>query len=145
MFYFAYGSNMSVAQMAHRAPGARPVGTGCLDGHRLFFTADGYAAIRPQRGHRVHGVVWQVTARDIAVLDRYEGVGEGWYRRCRVAVRHGGRTRACLVYVGADVVEGGRPIRRYFAEGVMAPALAWSLPSRYIASLARFARGGFRG
>lgn len=145
MLYFAYGSNMSVAQMARRAPAARPLGTGCLAGHRLFFTTDGYAAIRRQAGHRVRGVVWQVSARDIAMLDRYEGVGEGWYRRRTVAVRSGGRVRPCLVYVGADVAEGGRPIRRYFAEGVMAPALAWGLPSRYIATLARFARNGFRG
>lgn len=145
MFYFAYGSNMSLSQMAVRAPDARPLGTGCLDGHRLFFTGDGYAAIRPQPGHRLHGVVWQVTARDIAVLDRYEGVGEGWYVRRTVRVRSPGLSRACLVYLGADVTEGGRPIRRYFAEGIMAPALAWGLPSRYIASLARFARAGFRG
>ncbi len=145
MLYFAYGSNMNVPQMARRAPRAAPLGIGRLADHRLFFTSDGYAAIRRRRGHAVHGVVWRIAARDVAVLDRYEGVDEGWYVKRTVRVRLAARSVLCLVYDGGTVLEGSRPRRRYFNEAVRASALAWNLPSRYIAGLDRFARQGFRG
>jgi cation transport regulator ChaC len=145
MLYFAYGSNMNVPQMGRRAPKAVPVGIGHLADHRLFFTCDGYAAIRRRRGHVVHGVVWRIAARDVAVLDRYEGVEEGWYVKRTVRVRLATRSVPCLVYDGGTVLEGCRPRRRYFNEAVRASALAWNLPGRYIAGLDRFARQGFRG
>ncbi|WP_439575307.1 gamma-glutamylcyclotransferase family protein [Phreatobacter sp.] len=145
MLYFAYGSNMNVAQMARRAPHARPLGIGRLDHHRLFFTCDGYAAVRFRRGASVYGVVWRIEARDVAALDRYEGVAEGWYVKRMVPVRIAGRSALCLVYDGGTVLEGRRPRRTYFNEAVVGSALAWSLPDRYIAGLGRFARHGFRG
>lgn len=145
MLYFAYGSNMSLPQMAVRAPAARPLATARLEGYRPFVMRAGYIAIRPRAGDCVFGVLWDVSVRDLAVLDRYEGLDEGWYVRRTVAVRSGGLSRACLTYVGTDAAEGRRPIRDHFTEGVMAPALAWGLPSRYIATLARLARHGFRG
>lgn len=145
MLYFAYGSNMSLPEMALRAPGAVPLGIGRLADHRLFVTADGYVAIRRRRRHVVHGVVWQIGARDVAALDRYEGVGEGWYVRRTLPVRLAGRSAVCLVYGGGRVAEGVRPRRRYFIEAVRASALAWNLPSRYIADLDRLGGRGFRG
>ena len=97
MLYFAYGSNMHVPQMARRAPKAQPVGIGRLDDHRIFFTSDGYAAVRDRRGAHVWGVVWRIAARDVAVLDRYEGVDEGWYVKRVVPVRMATGTVSCLV------------------------------------------------
>lgn len=145
MLYFAYGSNMSEPQMALRAPGARPLGIGRLDGHRLFFTCDGYAAIGRRPGSSVYGVVWRIGPRDVAVLDRYEGVDEGWYVKRTVRVRLNTGSVRCLVYDGGHVPEGLRPRRRYFHEAVRGAALAWNLPLRYIAGLDRFSRQGFRG
>lgn len=145
MLYFAYGSNMHAPQMARRAPRARPLGIGRLDHHRIFFTSDGYAAVRDRRGTSVYGVVWRIEARDVAALDRFEGVDEGWYVKRIVPIRMAGATVSCLVYHGGDVSEGLRPRRRYFHEAVVGSALAWNLPARYIDGFSRFARHGFRG
>ncbi len=41
--YFAYGSNLSEAQMRARCPGARPAGRAALHGYRLAFA--GYSAL----------------------------------------------------------------------------------------------------
>ena len=35
--YGAYGSNMSLDQMAHRCPNAKVVGTGSLENYKLTF------------------------------------------------------------------------------------------------------------
>ena len=48
--HFAYGSNMSRAQMRPRCGAAREIGTGVLEGYRFIITADGYASVLPARG-----------------------------------------------------------------------------------------------
>ncbi len=74
MFCFAYGTNMSQPDMARRAPGARALGLGRLDRHRLVVTAAGYLAVKAAPASTVHGVVWRLTPRDLARLDAYEGL-----------------------------------------------------------------------
>ena len=69
--YFAYGSNMNGARMRARVPTARHVGTATLYGWRLAERL--YADIELRRGARVRGVVYAMDARDLLVLDRYEG------------------------------------------------------------------------
>jgi len=69
--YFAYGSNMNGARMLARVPTARHVGTATLYGWRLAERL--YADIERWRSARVRGVVYAMDARDLLVLDRYEG------------------------------------------------------------------------
>mgnify|MGYP000582819855 CR=1 FL=1 len=64
-YYFAYGSNMNLDQMAYRCPAAFVVENVKLDGYRLTFCGrgkgSGVATILPEEGSRVEGVLWKLT------------------------------------------------------------------------------------
>src|SRR4051812_31122785 len=87
MWYFAYGSNLSTAQMTARTgwPGTERPLRARLPGYRVAFDAggDGQAfanVVRP--GDGVLGVLYRLDPRALALLDGYE---EG-YERVRVEV-----------------------------------------------------------
>ena len=138
--YFAYGSNMSRTGMAARCPDARALGVAVLDGWRFIIGADGYASIVPSSGGRVRGVLWRLTASDLAALNAYESLDSGLYRHRRLTVRHGGGARTALVYIARGHAEG-RP-RPGYLEGVLAAARAWNLADDYIERLRRWASSG---
>ncbi len=145
MFYFAYGTNMSRADMAQRAPGARAAGIGRLAGHRLVVTEAGYLTLCRAPAGVVHGVLWRLTPRDLARLDAYEGVGRGGYRRAAKQVVTAGGARVAIVDHGGRTGAGARLLRRPFEEAVLASAISWRLPATALAGLRRLARNGFRG
>ena len=70
-FYIAYGSNLSVQQMAHRTPDAEIVGTAMLKGWRLLFRQ--YATIKRCANFKTPVLVWKISKQDEKNLDRYEG------------------------------------------------------------------------
>ena len=76
--YIAYGSNLSVEQMAYRCPGAKIAGIGELEDWRLAFGR--HATIEPCRGSRVPVVVWMIDDKDERSLDRYEGCPKYYYK-----------------------------------------------------------------
>ena len=79
MRYFAYGSNLNVAQMAQRCPGAKLLGRIKLPGWKLVFR--GVADAIQEPGAFCYGGVWRITPEDEAALDTYEGVRHGLYRK----------------------------------------------------------------
>lgn len=84
MKYIAYGSNMSIEQMAFRCPDAYVVGIGYLEGWRLEFYL--HATVEPvKRDGRVPVVVWEISDNDEKNLDRYEGV-PSYYTKDRATV-----------------------------------------------------------
>lgn len=76
-YYFAYGSNMNLGQMAYRCPAAEVVGNVSVEGYRLAFcgrpSGNGVATILPEEGSRVEGVLWKITPECERSLDYYEG------------------------------------------------------------------------
>ena len=60
--YIAYGSNLSVEQMARRCPTATIVGTAILDGWRLLF--NGPASIERKEGYQVPVLIWDIKPND---------------------------------------------------------------------------------
>ena len=70
--YFAYGSNLNIAQMDNRCPLAQLVSRAVLEGYELAFRC-GVLTILPKEGGRVEGLLWRVNAWDELTLDRYEG------------------------------------------------------------------------
>jgi len=96
--YFAFGSNLSRRQFAARCPGSRPVSRATLRGWRLAFRGHGHADIVRQKGGAVQGALYEVAERDLAALDRYEGVPH-YYHRIKVRVRDdSGRLVWALAY-----------------------------------------------
>lgn len=89
--YFSFGSNMDLAQMGSRCPGAKVLDVGVLYAHRLVFRGPsrkrggGVASVDAAVGGLVRGLLWRVSDRDLAALDRFEGAPE-WYVRAAVAV-----------------------------------------------------------
>lgn len=135
-YYFAYGSNMLPAQMARRCPGAQAIGAAELPGWRFHANTRGSASILPQSGAVVHGVLWRCTPDHFHMLDRYEGVHWGNYRR-RIVYVHlsdGGVSIAAAVYAGTRTYDGRARVG-YMLTAVLPGAQAFSLPEPYIEEL----------
>lgn len=100
--YIAYGSNLNVGQMAHRCPDAEVVGIGVIPNFRLTFKALGvsaFATIEPYSGESVPVAVWQISGRDEAALDRYEGYPTHYTREYMDILMDDGESINALVYV----------------------------------------------
>ena len=71
--YFAYGSNMDIAQMKRRCPQAIPLTKATLYNAKLVFKK--YADVENERKRRsfVQGALYSITKKDMDALDRYEG------------------------------------------------------------------------
>ena len=79
MYYFAYASNLSRAQMATVVPGARVCFSATLPNHRLVFGGysrawrGGTASLQVSDGNRVMGGIYEITEQELARLDKHEG------------------------------------------------------------------------
>ena len=99
MKYIAYGSNMVEAQMAHRCPGAKLIGTGYLPNHRLEFYL--HATVERTRAHdaNVPVAVWEISEEDERSLDRYEGFPTYYTKHRRRVVMDDGTELWGMVYI----------------------------------------------
>lgn len=107
-FYFAYGSNMWVAQMNSRCPENTIIGHGILNGYRWLINTHGYATLAAAENEVVHGIVYTLSATDEQNLDDYEEVSSGLYEKCYCTVLVAAREVSCLVYID-PVTSEGRP------------------------------------
>ena len=108
--YFAYGSNLSLAQMAKRCPASYYVGRAVLPDYRWQINQRGYANVVACPGSSVHGLVFQLgnDGDDEAHLDRSEGV------------RIGAKTKANLRVVLYTAPDGLQlKTRRVVQEGLL--------------------------
>jgi hypothetical protein len=136
--YFAYGANMDVEAMARRCPRSRPLGLARLMRHRLAIMREGWlTATRDPRG-RVHGVLWDLALADVSALDRFEGVGEGLYKKTAQPVVAVGGPKRALVYFGRN--DGPGRADAAYIRAVIVAARGWRLPAEALAALEGFAR-----
>ena len=131
MFYFAFGSNMSPRQTPRRCPGARPVGAARLEGWRLVLPVNSGATIESDPNAITHGVVWRFQPHHAGIMDRWENVAGGVYRRKWVTVElaeHGPLT--ALTYISNRRYPGqGRP--SYINSAMLFGAHHFGLPDYY--------------
>ena len=80
MLYFAYGSNMSLTQMAGRCPSSTFEGKGRLVGYRWQINERGVGNIIQSSDDYVEGIVYRIDQDNRRQLDRNEGVGRGYYK-----------------------------------------------------------------
>ena len=149
--YFAYGSNMSSAQMAERCPGASSLGAARLDGFALSFDRwsdrrGGYVAdVLPSPGGSVWGVLWRVTSEHLVMLDRHEGVAAGAYRREFVRVQSASGHIDAVAYRVCEPALPGSPPAAYLAL-ILEGAKEHGLPAAYVAGIQAVASfGGIEG
>jgi hypothetical protein len=141
--YFAYGANMSPAAMQQRCPGARALGPAVLEGYRFFVGLAGWGSVAPRPGDSVHGVLWALTPRCMAVLHAYELLHKGLYRVRYLPVRVGTRRVPAMVYL-LRRRESGRPKPGYI-EMIAAAARDWQFPESYICSVERWLTSRWAG
>lgn len=131
--YFAYGSNMDRVHMAKLCAQAEALGPARIDNFRFFIAHGGYGSIARKRGSAVHGVLWRISARDLAALDAYEEIGDGLYQHAILPVHFGEKLLRGLAYVANDA-RPARP-RAAYRDLVLAAARDWKLPDEYLAAL----------
>ena len=141
--YFAYGSNMDVKAMAERCPRSKPLGLARLARHRFFIMDSGWASVCADPRRDVHGLLWDLALSDVRVLDKYEDIHSGLYRKIMQPVlRGGGASARALVYVGGSLKSGlAQP---GYMEQVIAAARDCSLPEPYLRELQTYVQAPTR-
>lgn len=137
--YAAYGSNLDPGQMHARCPHSPVQGPGWLVGWRLTFGGEdlgwegALATLVEDPESSVFVLLYDVTEPDEKVLDGWEAVDTGVYRKVRLRVSTLDGEEVAWTYV-LNGYEGGLPGARYL--GVMADAAeAAGAPDDYVAEL----------
>ena len=145
LWYFAYGSNMQAATFrgrrgitwtraqAGRAPGWRLV----LDKPPLVPGHESFATMIPAADAETFGVLYAITADDMAHIDLTEGVLIGNYRRIEIAVeplQSADKPVRAFTLVSDEHAPELRPSARYMAL-LVEGAEEHSLPAAWIAYL----------
>ena len=134
--YFAYGSNLDPDQMEWRCPESVELGRAVLHGWSWHIGGRGYASVSPDRDGSVWGGLWNVSDTDLAVLDRYEGVAGGLYRREIVTVSAEGQNIDALIYIENEN-DRGVPSGEYLGR-ILVGAEHFGLPRAWIDGLANW-------
>ena len=119
VYYFAYGSNLSKTQMKERCPGAKALFAATLPNYKLVFVAwsrerkSATATIRPFRGERVNGGVYELTETDARVLDRFEGVPATCTRVNVTVFDDSHRPIEAFTYIKTGQEAEGKPSEEY--------------------------------
>jgi gamma-glutamylcyclotransferase len=128
--YFAYGSNMWAEQMQCRCPDHCRVGKGTLEGYRWIISSRGYANVVKSASDEVFGVIYEISGVDEELLDRYEGVATGSYRKELLSVEVGDSSRDCLVYI--DPIEDEGVPKAEYVERINMGIEDAELPPEYV-------------
>jgi len=118
MYYFAYGSNLNKKQMQERCPGSKPVFIATLPNYKLVFVGwsrqwrGGVISIKPFRGERVRGAIYEVSEQCLQRLDGYEA----GYNRFKVTVfDEDSEPIEAITYIKAGQIEETQPSKEYLA------------------------------
>ena len=121
MYYFAYGSNLNKKQMLERCPDSKPRFVTTLRNYRLVFVGwsrqwrGGITSIKPFRGERVLGALYELSDRDLRRLDSYEGY-PGSYNRLKVTVfDEDGEPVEAITYIKSQQSEETQPSKDYLS------------------------------
>lgn len=141
LLYFSYGSNMSTPRINKRIDSATVVATAQLYQHSLQFhkkSVDGSAKCDIMHTMNpddiVHGVVFEILASEKHVLDRYEGLGNGYNeKQVSIILPYGESVRATTYY--ATHIDASLRPYRWYKEHVLRGAREHALPAEYITAI----------
>jgi cation transport regulator ChaC len=147
VWYFAYGSNLSIDRKQLRTGQIRQSQRAVLPNYRLAFNKqarDGgvYANLVQYEGAKVWGVIYLCSPNAIEELDRREGVMGGDYVRVPMTVNLDDGTKcSAQTYVAGNefIVAEGTPTDEYLGY-ILTGATEHGLPKEYINSLRRIAK-----
>jgi hypothetical protein len=111
IFYWAYGSNLSIEQMKKRCPKAIKYGPMTVKDCALVFRF--HADVTICEGASTPGGLWQITTECEQALDVFEGVASRRYMKKYFRIRIKDKYYTCLFY------------QMRTKEGVMAPSVPY--------------------
>ncbi len=121
VYYFAYASNLNKKRMKEHCPQARPASIVSLHHYKLAFSGwsrkwrGGVATIRPFRGEKVLGAIYELSEADMRRLDKYEDC-PATCSRINVGVNDDfGELIEAVTYVGVGRAEETKPSQEYLA------------------------------
>jgi gamma-glutamylcyclotransferase len=116
VYYFAYASNLSKKQMQARCPDSLAKFPATLPNYKLVFTGwsrewrGSVATIKPFRGEKVRGAIYEVGEACLRQLDRHEA----GYARFNVNVfDEDNQPHAAVTYIKSGQLEESMPSREY--------------------------------
>lgn len=121
MYYFAYASNLNRKQMAELAPKSKSKFIATLPNFKLTFTSEssrgrgGVASIRPQKGDKVLGAVYEISENDLKRLDRYEGYPIVYDRRKVIVFTETNEPVEAVTYIKNEQSQEVPPSPEYLA------------------------------
>jgi cation transport regulator ChaC len=145
-WYFAYGSNMSRAQMLSRAGEIFEERRARLETFDLVFNkkargGSATANIQPAPGKAVEGVLYKIAESAFRNLDRFEGAPVH-YRRTEVNVVDGnGAKTAAQVFIATKVEKTGLRPATHYLQAILDGAGEHQLPAEYIERIKAAAQG----
>lgn len=109
MYYFAYGSNMSLKRMIDRGLNPKNQEVAFLDNYKFLINKKsykdpniGYANVKPSNGDVVEGVLYEISNSDIKLLDKYEGFPKHYNKETLYLRRYNGYFVESVVYIAND-------------------------------------------
>ena len=148
---FTFDELMNPDRIGGLCPEPRFVTTARYLSRRFTINSDGVATARPQRGHVLHGVVWEVSEVGVAALDIALGV-PGLYDRFGAFAHSEAALVTTEFYATRDMRSVGIAQPNYlnvildatrhwgFPESYLDEIAAWSQPDRRTATSVRGAR-----
>ena len=137
--YFAYGSNLCLPRLANRVPGVQTLGPASLHGyelrwHKRSVDRSGKCSIVPSASAAavVHGALFTIPKAEKHLLDRAEGMGDG-YAEITVCVQSSKGTVSAQTYVAAltHIDNSLRPYA-WYRDLVVSGAESHDLPAEYV-------------
>ena len=120
MFYFSYGSNMSIKRISTRISSVEKICVACLPEHRLVFhkrSNDGSAKCdafhSANKQDQVYGVIYRISAEQKIILDKYEGLGQGYADKTVSLTDSEGREYQAITYYALDISHSLQPYHWY--------------------------------
>jgi hypothetical protein len=140
--YLAYGSNLHPLRMLDRVPSTRLVGVTRLDRCSVAFAKRGRDGsgkssllFTDNPDDVAYGAVYEISGAEKHLLDRAEGLGNG-YEEAQFRVAANGSTLAAFAYIAAQShLAPGLPPYDWYKDLVIAGASHHKFPETYIASL----------
>lgn len=119
-YYFAYGSNMSQRRMRERVGDFLEPRLAYLSDYKLVFNKKSssgnntYANVKKYPDAITEGVLYQITERELNILDRYEGYPDHYNRLLKdVFLRDGSKVQAWVYIARKEKLYGGIPTSEY--------------------------------
>ncbi len=140
--YFAYGSNRCLPRLENRVPGVRALGRASLLGYELRWhkrgaDQSGKCSVVPSGSVAavVHGALFAIPKAEKHLLDRVEGLGNG-YGEITVRVESSRGATSAQTYVAASthIDDSLRPYA-WYRDLVVSGAEFPDLPADYVESL----------